>query len=128
MSDKHKIKSSGILMNNQTILIFSHIELLNVDPDDSRDVTVLVLDWGVGAGPSSQTNPVGTFLNFSGTIPPNTQQRLNAEIPADHHYEVRVTFKGDDFSVNIFGTESAGVGWLEGYTVLNDQFFNIELD
>lgn len=123
----HKIKSSGILMNNQTFPIFAHIELLNVDPDNSRNVTVLVLNWGAGEGGTSQTNPVGTLLNFSGTIPPNTQTRLNAIVPSGIHYEIRVTFKDDDFSVNAFGTAAAGAGWLEGYTVLNRDFFEIEL-
>ncbi|KEK21631.1 hypothetical protein [Bacillus gaemokensis] len=124
----YKIKSSGALMNNQTFSIFAHIELLNVDPDNSRNVTVLVLDWGAGAGGTSQTNPVATLLNFSGTIPPNTQTRLNAVVPAGHHYEVRITYKGDDFSVNTFGTRAAGAGWLEGYTVRNHEFFKIDLD
>lgn len=117
------MKSSGILHNNENFPIFSHIELLNPDTNNSLEVTVLVLNWGVGAGGSSQTNPVGTFLNFTGIIPPNTQQRLNAVIPPGNHYEVRVTSKGKDFSINIFGTPSAGAGWLEGYTVLDEQFF-----
>lgn len=125
-----KIKSSGILENiNGNIL--AHIQLLNVDPDDSRDVTLLVLDWGDSA--TLQTNPVGTFLSFSGTVPPNTRRSFAAEVLERRHYEVRVTYDGDDFSINTFATKIGFAPpsvreWLEGHTVLNNEFFKIELD
>lgn len=118
-----KIKSTGALNNITDFPLRAHIELLNVDPDDSRDVRLDVLDWGTGF---VQTGPVATILTFTGTIPPNTRSAFNATIPPSVHYEIRISYEGDDFSINTFG-EVDGV-WIEGHTVLNDQFFKIELD
>ena len=130
---RNKIKSSGILFNKNGVSILPHIQLLNVDPNDSRDVTLHVIDWGNAA--TLQTNPVGTLLNFSGTIPPNTRRSFVTEVLGGHHYEIRVTYDGDDFSINTFALpfvfgppDPSLLGWLEGFTVLNNEFFKIELD
>lgn len=120
-----KIKSTGALNNISASPLLGHIELLNVDPDDSREVTLIVLDWGPGL---IQTGPVATLLSFDGTIPPNTRRAFNFTVALGSHYEVRISYEGDDFSINTFGTTVGGTAWLEGYTVLNDEFFKIELD
>ncbi|WP_027407708.1 hypothetical protein [Anoxybacteroides tepidamans] len=128
MSDK--VKSSGVMLNNTTGSITVHVQLLNLDDDAARNVTVRVLDWGTGAPPSSRTNPVATLLNFSGTIPENTRQSLSATVPAGTYYEVRVNLPDEDLSVNIYAatTTAAGAGWLEGHTVRNNEFFKIDSD
>lgn len=120
-----KIKSSGALNNISGATLLGHIELLNVDPDDSRDVSLLVLDWGSAL---IQTGPVAALLTFTGTIPPNTRRSFTFNVPIGSNYEVRISYEGDDFSINTFASAVGGTAWLEGYTVLNDEFFKIELD
>jgi hypothetical protein len=120
-----KIKSSGALTNISGATLLGHIELLNVDPDDHRHVTLIVLDWGTTP---IQSGPVAALLNFVGTIPPNTRRGFNFNVPVGVNYEVRISYEGDDFSINTFATTVGGTAWLEGYTVRNDEFFKIELD
>ena len=69
--------STGVLRRHSATL-FLTVEAMNVDPDDTRRVTVEMFDWSSGSpvllpliDPSTQTLPPNRYVTFrSATLPP----------------------------------------------------------
>jgi hypothetical protein len=119
MSDS-RILTTGVLnrhINTQS----AHVELVNLDPNSSRTITVQVYSW----------NGSPTLLNQQTfNIPPNQSWTFNQNVSNNVHYEVRLIVKRDeDVVVNVFGTSPPNEQTnQEGNTVLYSQLSEVELD
>ena len=72
------ILTTGVLYKNPNT-VEAHIEVVNLDSNESRVVTVQVFNWGNAA---TQTGAVAIFQSTV-TLPPNTTQMFNAPIPEE---------------------------------------------
>lgn len=95
-----KFLSTGVLRRHSSTQ-FLTVEAVNVDPDDSRSVSVLMFDWSSGlpvilpmVDPSTVTIPSNQYRTFrSFQLPPTL-----------YAYEVRILHPKDrDVVVNVFG-------------------------
>jgi len=119
MSDS-KILTTGVL-NRHIDTQSAHVELVNLDPNSSRTITVQVYSW----------NGSPTLLNQQTfNIPPNQSRTFNQNVANTVHYEVRLIVKRDeDVVVNVFGTSPPNNQTnQEGNTVLYSQLSEVELD
>lgn len=136
MSHKPKIvKSSGIIANGNLQAIIVDVEIVNLDPDDSRKVLVEVFNW---SGQSPVALPVisfngPNFIEGNGgpiKIKPNTVCGFIARLSVNNAfaYEVRVSFfdKSDDVVASSWGLRN--LENVVGQTVLHENFKTVELD
>ncbi|MFD2371564.1 hypothetical protein ACFSO0_16680 [Brevibacillus sp. GCM10020057] len=127
-------RTTGILQNNLNVALTAHIDLVNLN-NENVEVRVQVLNWGNAV---TQTNPVGTLLDVTQTLPGNTRIALNASVPASFHYEVRLFVRrnhgndggSDDSNVLLttYGRTSIGGGQLVGLSVLDSQLQTVRVD
>jgi hypothetical protein len=119
MSDSQKILTTGVLNRNANTTE-AHVELVNLDPDSNRTITVRVIGWsGTPATLGQQT--------FN--IPPNQNRSFLVNVSSVVHYEVRVIVNRDeDVVVNVFGTGANVLANQEGNTVLYSQLIEVDLD
>jgi hypothetical protein len=131
---KTKVYTTGVLNNvGSPTATDTHIEVLNLD-DHSHSVTVEVFNWdtgenGVGPGPT----PIPVF--YSTTFIPGNTVRLqpnrwvlfNATVVGIQHYEVRITFYGDNVIANVFGRDSNGTA-IDAQSVLFSELVKVDLD
>jgi hypothetical protein len=107
--------STGVLVRDPTS-VNAHVDVVNLDPDDSRTVTVEIFDWGVD---QLWNDPKPVLVSPSGptAIGPHTNQAFLAEITQATtqpgfilaHYEIRITVPTDkDVVVNCFALDSDG--------------------
>lgn len=119
MSDSQKILTTGVLNRNANTTE-AHVELVNLDPNSTRTITVQVIGW------------VGTPIILGQqtfTIPPNQNRSFLVNVTSVVHYEVRLFVRRDeDVVVNVFGTGLNVLANQEGNTVLYSQFIEVDLD
>lgn len=118
------ILSTGVLRRHSSTR-FLTVEAMNVDPDDSRTVSVQMFDWSSGspvllpmADPTTQT------------IPPNQYRTFRSfELPATTFaYEVRITHPKDkDVVTNVFGLSAIQFDPQEGNNVLQHDLARLTL-
>ncbi|MGG1680333.1 hypothetical protein ACIFOT_32270 [Neobacillus sp. NRS-1170] len=119
MSDS-KILTTGVL-NRHINTQVAHVELVNLDPNSFRKITVQVYSW----------NTTPTLLNqVIFNIPPNQNRVFSQNVANTVHYEVRLIVKRDeDVVVNVFGTSPPNNQTnQEGNTVLYSELTEVELD
>jgi hypothetical protein len=135
---RSRVRTTGILQNNQAVALNVHIELVNLNLEEV-EVRVQILNWGAAV---TQTNPVSTVLDITQLVMGNTRIAFNGTIPAGDHYEVRLTVCRDrnedrdrgrdresqNVLINTYGRVAVGGGILNGYTVLNSEFTTVELE
>ncbi|OUB24944.1 hypothetical protein BK708_15490 [Bacillus thuringiensis serovar yunnanensis] len=116
--------STGVLRRHSATL-FLTVEAMNVDPDDTRRVTVEMFDWSSGSpvllpliDPSTQTLPPNRYVTFrSAALPP----RVFA-------YEVRIIRPKDrDVVTNVFGLSAIVFNPQEGNNVLQHDLAKLDL-
>lgn len=118
MSDS-KILTTGVL-NRNTNTTTAHVELVNLDPDSNRTITVQVIGW-IG------TPTILDQQTFN--LPPNQNTSFLVNVSTVVHYEVRLIVNRDeDVVVNVFGTGANVLANQEGNTVLYSQLIEVELD
>lgn len=124
MSEKTKILSTGVLRRHSSTK-FLTVEAMNVDPNDSRSVTVQMFDWSSGSpvlismvDPTTQTIPPNQYRTFrSFELPPST-----------FAYEVRITHPKDkDVVTNVFGLGDIAFDPQEGNNVLQHDLAKLKL-
>jgi hypothetical protein len=131
---KTKVYSTGVINNvgSQTAND-THIEVLNLD-DHSHSVTVEVFNWdtgenGVRTGPTPIPVFHGTTFIPGNTVrlQPNRWVLFSATVVGIQHYEVRVTFDGDNVIANVFGRASDGTA-IAVQSVLFSELVKVDLD
>lgn len=117
-----KILTTGIL-NRHINTQVAHVEIVNLDPDSDRKITVQAYRWDFGFG--STLLQEETF-----NLSPNEFQIFNQDVSNTIHYEVRLIVKKDeDVVVNVFGVSPPNLQTInEGNTVLYSQFTEVDLD
>ncbi|MGX5631985.1 hypothetical protein [Bacillus thuringiensis] len=116
--------STGILRRHSATL-FLTVDAMNVDPDDTRRVTVEMFDWSSGSpvllpliDPSTQTLPPNRYVTF----------RSPALPPALFAYEVRIIRPKDrDVVTNVFGLSAIVFNPQEGNNVLQHDLAKLDL-
>ena len=101
---KYKILSTGVIKKDPTSNI-AHIEVVNLDSDDTRKVIVQAFDWDSNSPVAIPVTPSGTV-----TINPNTLVSFDVFlIDVINHFEVRITFvkTSEDVVANVFETQGA---------------------
>lgn len=121
----NEILSTGVLRRNSNTL-FLTVEALNVDPDDSRAVSVQMFNWSTGS-------PVALPLitPATQTLPPNRYRTfISAALPAGlFAYEVRVIHPYDkDVVTNVFGLSSDPFDLREGNNVVQHDLAKLKLN
>lgn len=116
--------STGVLRRHSATL-FLTVEAMNVDPDDTRRVTVEMFDWSSGS-------PVLLPLidSLTQTLPPNRYVtfRSAALPPALFAYEVRIIRPKDrDVVTNVFGLSAIIFNPQEGNNVLQHDLAKLDL-
>ncbi|HGE7612376.1 hypothetical protein COE01_11990 [Bacillus thuringiensis] len=116
--------STGILRRHSATL-FLTVDAMNVDPDDTRRVTVEMFDWSSGSpvllpliDPSTQTLPPNRYVTFrSAALPPTL-----------FAYEVRIIRPKDrDVVTNVFGLSAIVFNPQEGNNVLQHDLAKLDL-
>ncbi|MCU5637726.1 hypothetical protein OCB39_12340 [Bacillus cereus] len=116
--------STGVLRRHSATL-FLTVEAMNVDPDDTRRVTVEMFDWSSGSpvllpliDPSTQTLPPNRYVTFrSAALPPGV-----------FAYEVRIIRPKDrDVVTNVFGLSAIIFNPQEGNNVLQHDLAKLDL-
>ncbi|MFB5550719.1 hypothetical protein ACE41B_16685 [Bacillus cereus] len=116
--------STGILRRHSATL-FLTVDAMNVDPDDTRRVTVEMFDWSSGSpvllpliDPSTQTLPPNRYVTFrSAALPPTL-----------FAYEVRIIRPKDrDVVTNVFGLSAIVFNPQEGNKVLQHDLAKLDL-
>ncbi|MED2752918.1 hypothetical protein P4278_12670 [Bacillus thuringiensis] len=116
--------STGILRRHSATL-FLTVDAMNVDPDDTRRVTVEMFDWSSGSpvllpliDPSTQTLPPNRYVTFrSAALPPPL-----------FAYEVRIIRPKDrDVVTNVFGLSAIVFNPQEGNNVLQHDLAKLDL-
>lgn len=116
--------STGILRRHSATL-FLTVDAMNVDPDDTRRVTVEMFDWSSGSpvllplvDPSTQTLPPNRYVTFRSAALP----------PALFAYEVRIIRPRDrDVVTNVFGLSAIVFNPQEGNNVLQHDLAKLDL-
>ncbi|MBG9713551.1 MULTISPECIES: hypothetical protein [Bacillus] len=116
--------STGILRRHSATL-FLTVDAMNVDPDDTRRVTVEMFDWSSGSpvllpliDPSTQTLPPNRYVTFRSAALP----------PALFAYEVRIIRPKDrDVVTNVFGLSAIVFNPQEGNNVLQHDLAKLDL-
>ncbi|MDF9451759.1 hypothetical protein [Bacillus toyonensis] len=120
----NEVLSTGILRRHSATLFFT-VDAMNVDPDDTRRVTVEMFDWSSGSpvflpllDPSTQTLAPNQYVTFrSAALPPGV-----------FAYEVRITHPNDrDVVTNVFGLSAIVFNPQEGNNVLQHDLAKLEL-
>ncbi|PFR80764.1 hypothetical protein CN936_19000 [Bacillus cereus] len=116
--------STGVLRRHSATL-FLTVEAMNVDPDDTRRVTVEMFDWSSGSpvllpliDPLTQTLPPNRYVTFrSAALPPGV-----------FAYEVRIIRPKDrDVVTNVFGLSAIIFNPQEGNNVLQHDLAKLDL-
>ncbi|EAO54106.1 hypothetical protein RBTH_04782 [Bacillus thuringiensis serovar israelensis ATCC 35646] len=116
--------STGILRRHSATL-FLTVDAMNVDPDDTRRVTVEMVDWSSGSpvlvpiiDPSNPTLPRDRYGTFRSAALP----------PALFAYEVRIIRPKDrDVVTNVFGLSAIVFNPQEGNNVLQHDLAKLDL-
>ncbi|MFF2890069.1 hypothetical protein [Paenibacillus sp. NPDC057967] len=124
LSHKTKILSTGVLRRHSSTE-FLTVEAMNVDPNDSRSVTVQMFDWSSGspvlismADPTTQTIPPNQYRTF----------RSFELTPSTFAYEVRIVHPKDkDVVTNVFGLSDIAFDPQEGNNVLQHDLAKLKL-
>lgn len=119
-----KILSTGILRRHSSTL-FLTVEAMNVDPDDSRTVTVQMFDWSSGSPVIIPMLDPSTIL-----IPPNQYRTFRSlALPAGLFvYEVRIIHPKDrDVVTNTFGLSDIVFNPQEGNNALQHDLAELKL-
>ncbi|WP_338470819.1 hypothetical protein R4Z10_18895 [Niallia sp. XMNu-256] len=99
MSDRNKVLSTGVIKKHPASNI-AHIEIVNLDVNDSRAVIVQVFNWDTNRPVAIPVTPANTV-----TINPNTLVSFDASlVGVQDHFEVRITFvrTSEDVVANVF--------------------------
>jgi hypothetical protein len=111
----NRILSTGVLLR-EPASFNAHVEVVNLDPNDTHTVKVEIFDWGVDQV-WNDPKPVPVSPSGSTAIGPHTNQSFIALINQSttqptlklSHYEVRITLPRDkDIVVNCFAIEAGG--------------------
>lgn len=97
MAHRNKTLSTGVIKKDPTSN-FAHIEVVNLDPNDSRTVFVQAFNWDTNS-------PVAIPGSSLVTLNPNTLVSFNASLAGVvNHFEVRITFirTSEDAVANVF--------------------------
>ncbi|PGM49584.1 hypothetical protein CN946_21340 [Bacillus sp. AFS053548] len=119
-----KFLSTGVLRRHSDTQ-FLTVEAVNVDPDDSRTVSVLMFDWSSG---SPVILPMADPTTVS--IPPNQYRTFRSfQLPANlFAYEVRIHHPKDrDVVVNVFGLSDIAFDPQEGNNALQHDLAVVKL-
>ncbi|MFB9758227.1 hypothetical protein [Ectobacillus funiculus] len=130
---KKKVYTTGILNNQGSPLANdTHIEVFNLG-DYSHSVTVEVFNWdtaenGIGPGPTPIPVFHGTTFVQGNTVrlQPNRWVLFNAIVVGITHYEVRITFHGDNIIANVFGRAFDGTA-IAAQSVLFSELVKVYL-
>lgn len=124
MSHNKEILTTGVLRRHSSTL-FLTVEAMNVDPDDTRTVTVEMFDWSSGSpvslsmvDPSTQLLPPNQYRTFRSFQLPNV---LFA-------YEVRISRSKDkDVVTNVFGLSDISFDPQTGNNALQHDLAKLKL-
>lgn len=122
MSDERRILTTGII-NRHINTEVAHVEIVNLDPDSDRRITVQAYRWDLGVGSTLLSQQ--TF-----NLSPNQFLIFNQDVANTFHYEIRLLVRNDeDVVVNIFGTSGPDLNVNhEGNTFYYSQLTEVELD
>lgn len=125
MRAKRTTLSTGILRRPKKTK-FALVDVVNLDKEHSRTVTVQVFDWSTGSPIPLKVSPCGT-KGCRVTIERNKSVFLFADVSkVSFKYEVRITHHGDHKLItNVFGVTNAPFTPQEGDTVLQRNLIRI---
>lgn len=119
-----QILTTGLLRKSDDTA-FATVDVVNLDPNNQRTVTVRMIDWSSGSpidllmfDPSTQTLPPNRAVSF----------RSQPLFPTIRLYEVRIIHpEDDDVVTNVFGIGGSINSPAEGNTVLQHDLVKIKL-
>jgi hypothetical protein len=129
----NRILSTGVLVRDPASFN-AHVEVVNLDPNDTHTVIVEIFDWGVD---QLWNNPQPVPVSPSGPVDigPHTNQAFIALITQATtqpglnlvHYEIRITLPRDkDLVVNCFAID-LNERIIEGNTVCHRELVEVSL-
>lgn len=127
-----KITLSTGVLTREPLTVSAVVNIVNLDPNTSRKITVQVWDWSSFDAPIQLPVLIGNNVPvvFPYTLDPNHLSVMYADLNAANVslYEIRITHSDDrDVIANCFGRSAAPYTSQEGNTVLQHQLIEVPL-